>query len=327
MALETDASVKGYGEVRGNGSYATGVDTDQIIGSLTIHGRALRGCQLNHVPARALELTGNRLIAALLEGAALDAEGRWRGLPVWRLLGDSRRRALSTHASVGCVDPHSAREIALEALAQGIRRFKIRVGCSELYQDLARVEAVREVVGQTGELAVDANGGWNAERALAILPSLDRLGVRWIEQPTPPDRSDELARVRASSPIPVIADESVMCATDIERLAAIGAVDGVHLKLEKCGILQELKRAALLARGLGLIVELGQMDQGRLGCALTTHLAAVIEADFYELWGFRYVIRDVTKGLELQDGHIPIPDGPGLGVEVDLDEAELVVEV
>lgn len=325
--LLTDGGVTGRGEVRGNGAYATGADVDLVVEALSRCGKELIGLSLNELAPLALAATGLPLAAALLEGAALDAAAAAAGVPVWRWLGAPAARPLSTHAHIGFVSPRRAGELARLAIARGVRRIKIRVGSPSLDDDLARVSAVRETVGSAVELALDANGAWSADVAVEALTALAAFGVLWIEQPTAPGDDPALAKVRARSPVPVIVDESVRGAADVHRVARCGLADGVHLKLEKCGTFAALQQAVEAARAERLLIELGQMDMGRLGCALTAHLATALPVDYCELWGFQHICRDVASGLEMDQGHIKLSNTPGLGVEVDLGEAERVLSI
>ncbi len=131
---------------------------------------------------------------------------------------------------------------------------------------------------------VDANGGWDVPTAIGSLRWLTDLGVAWFEQPVA--GLDGLAAVRSASPIPVWADESVRDAASVRAAATLGAIDGVHLKLEKTGTVAALTEAVDTARRHELEIGLGQMDCGRLGCATTVQLAAGLGIGIAELWGW-----------------------------------------
>jgi L-alanine-DL-glutamate epimerase-like enolase superfamily enzyme len=199
---------------------------------------------------------------------------------------------------------------------------KIRVG-ADPEEDVERVTAVRQAVPTTN-LALDANGAWTAAEAVAMVRRLAPLGIDWLEQPTAAGDDAALRAVRDDTSTRVVADESVRTADDVERLVAARAVDGVHMKLEKCGTVAELQRAVGIAKRAGLFVEIGLMDQGRLGSATTACIASTVAADAYELWGFERVQRDVVHGLEVDAGAIRLSERPGNGIEVELPEAARV---
>ena len=96
------------------------------------------------------------------------------------------------------------------------------------------------------EIRVDANCGWTVQQAIAMLPVLEEYGVTVLEQPVAPTDLDGFALIRARAKIPIIADESCMTAADIPAL--VGKVDGINIKLAKCGSLREAIRMIAIAR-------------------------------------------------------------------------------
>jgi L-alanine-DL-glutamate epimerase-like enolase superfamily enzyme len=118
---------------------------------------------------------------------------------------------------------------------------KVKLGSPEgLGRDEALIRTVREEAPEA-LLRVDANAAWTPKAALAMAGLLADLGVEFLEQPLPPHDLEGLRFVRERSPLPVIADESCVMAHDVPRLA--GVVDGVNLKLAKCGGLREAHRS------------------------------------------------------------------------------------
>lgn len=323
----------GWAEVRGNGEYATGYDTRDVLAAAAALPPA-ESDAWSDVPAILAKLaTSCPLAAAGLDIAWRDALARALGVPLWRALrrlatdvypvepeGEAR---LATHAQIGFVPPERARELARAAVIQGYRRIKVRVGGAE-HVDRERILAVRQAVDLAAgdarvDLVADANGGWDAATAVRAGAWLAEADVAWLEQPVPPGDPEALAAVRRAVAVPIWADESVRSADDVERLARAGAVDGVHLKLEKAGTVEALAAAVATARERGLDIGLGQMDCGRIGCATTTHLALGLGVPVAELWGCANVTRDVAQGPQLQGGNVVLPPAPGLGVRVSAD--------
>ena len=322
LVLTLAGGGRGVAEVRGNGAYATGYTVDAVIAAINDTAESLIGQDAHHGALTVLAKTGNRLATALVEAATLDALARQEGAPLWRYLGATRAPQIATHASIAFLTPSEASVRARAASNAGFRRFKIRVG-ADPEDDVARVTAVRRTVPDA-DLALDANGAWTTDEAVAMAQRLAPLGISWLEQPTASGDDDALSRGGRSMSMKVVADESVRTSEDVERLVAARAVDGVHLKLEKCGTLAELRRAAGIATRAGLFVEIGLMDQGRLGSATIACIAGTIRADAYELWGFERVLRDVAHGLEVDAGAIRLSERPGNGIEVELPEATRV---
>ncbi|NIY69398.1 mandelate racemase/muconate lactonizing protein [Streptomyces malaysiensis] len=315
----------GWAETRGNGEYATHHTAASITAALAALPPATDAAW-DDPAALADALAGHCPPAAMLVDIAWrDALARSSGVPLWVALGGVRRAAgprLATHAPIGFGDPEQAATAATAAAEAGFGRVKVRVG-GDPALDRARVARIRQAVDAVAgagavAIAADANGGWDAATGTAATHWLAGYGVAWFEQPTPAADLTALARVRATSPIPIWADEAVRDSASVHAVADAGAADGVHLKLEKAGTVATLSAAVDAARRRGLDVGLGQMDCGRLGCATTAHLAAALDVQVAELWGCANVERDVAEGLELRDGAVLLPDAPGLGVHVAL---------
>lgn len=301
--------VSGRAEVRSNGAYATGEDEAVIAGALgaaPAKGRSV--AELGD------ELSGHSLLARMaVDTAAWDALARRNGLPLYRAWNPAAPQtgSVRTHAPIGFGDIDTAVDQARSYAAAGFDRFKIRVGAPDLAADVARVRAIRNAAGPEVEFILDANGGWTYDTAAAAIEAFSGMGVAWMEQPVM--AASDLARLHKDSALPLYADES---ARDPESVAALAtAVDGVHVKLEKCGTATRLFQAVAVARANGLKVALGQMDQGQLGCAVTTHLAAALGLDRAELWGWAGITRDVTDTMVMRDGLVTVPAGIGNGID------------
>ena len=313
------SGASGWAEVRGNGEYATGETAEQVL-------EAYAGLANGLGPPSVLPglFRRSRLAAMGFDVAWRDARARQEGVSFGEYLGGTPVEAVATHAQIGFGTPEQAAARATAAVDAGFRRIKVRVGETQPGLDADRCAAVRAAAGRATRLIVDANGAWTAREATDALRWLALLDVAWLEQPTRAGDDEALAAVRRVGTVPVYADESVGDADSVHRLARAEAVDGVHLKLEKCGTVDELCRAVEAARQLGLGLALGQLDCGRLGCATTTHLAVGLGVDMAELWGFAHVATDVAGPLEVRDGAVVVPRGTGLGVEVDLTDTTLV---
>jgi L-alanine-DL-glutamate epimerase-like enolase superfamily enzyme len=135
-------------------------------------------------------------------------------------------------------------------------------------------------------------------------------GVEFVEQPVPQHDIEGLRFVRARSKLPIFADESCLVSTDVPRLA--GAVDGVNLKLAKCGSLREAIRIVHTARSFGMSVMAGCMIESSLGISAIAQLAPLIDhADFD---GAALLAEDPFVGANIDGGRIRLNDLPGLGV-------------
>ena len=238
-----------------------------------------------------------------LDMALHDLAGKAMGVPVWQLIGTSDQLP-PTDYSLGIDEPAVVAERARRVAH--FPALKIKVGGPA---DLETLEAVRGVYG--GPLRVDANTGWQPEQAAALIPELARLGVELIEQPFPARALPQLRWLRERSSLPILADESAVFEADLEMLQ--GVVDGVVVKLAKCGGIGPALRMIRRARALGMKVMLGCMVESSLGVAAAAMVAS--EVDWLDLDGNLLLADDPFGGIELGDDcRWRLSTEPGLGV-------------
>jgi L-alanine-DL-glutamate epimerase-like enolase superfamily enzyme len=230
-----------------------------------------------------------------LDAALHDWVGRRLGVPVWRLLGLSRRAPVTSY-TLGIDTLDGTRDRARRA--SSFRALKVKVGGAD---DVARLEAVR--AESDAPLRVDANEGWTLEAARELVPELVSLGVELIEQPFPAADLESFRALRELKPLPpVIVDEGCQDLADVAKVA--GYADGINVKLAKSGGLREAVRMVHAARALGLSVMIGCMVESQLGVA-----------DWVDLDGHLLLADEPFRGLQFEDGRVLPSDGPGLGVE------------
>lgn len=261
---------------------------------------------LERMEAAAAAAVGyNTAARAALSAALHDMAGKRLGQPVWRLWGLDPDRAPTSSFTIGIDEPERMRERVQEAAAYPVLKVKVGTDRDEEVLAILREEA------PTARLLVDANTAWSAKQALARLPMLEAHGVELVEQPLAPDDLDGLALLRRRSRLPIVADESCRTAMDVARLA--GRVDGINIKLAKCGSLREALRMAHVARANHMLVMLGCMVESTLGIAAAVQLAPLV--DYADLDGAALLARDPFEGPGLEgDGRIRFNAEPGLGV-------------
>ena len=250
---------------------------------------------------------------AALDIALHDWQGRRLGFPLWRLFGLDRASIPPTSLTVGINSPEVIREVVPEILARtGARFLKIKLGSTEgLDADMAGFAAARESATTPVHWRVDANGGWTPEAARKMIAWLAERGVEFVEQPLPRGQESDLAEVHRNSPLPIYVDESVCIASDIPPIAA--NVDGVNLKLMKCGGLREALRIIHTARAHGLKVMIGCMSESSLAITAAAHLSPL--ADALDLDSHLNLRDDPFRGAIFHEGRVVPNDRPGLGVE------------
>ena len=157
---------------------------------------------------------------------------------------------------------------------------------------------------------MDANCAWTLKQTVQMQPVLKEFGVTVLEQPMPPDQRDGLGEIRRRADIPVIADESCETVADIPPL--VGKVDGIDIKLAKCGSLREAMRMIAVARTHHMQVMLGCMIESSIGITAAAHLAPLV--DIVDLDGAALLANDPFAGARIDRGQVTLPTAPGLGV-------------
>jgi muconate cycloisomerase len=289
---------------------------------------ALRGQPALAFEANALLMskaaTRNFAAKGAIESALLDAAGKTLGLPASALLGGAVRQRMEVIWALASGDSAQELEEAKEKLRRREhRQFKIKFGFNQPQEDLRRLEALRFGLGDGVCLIVDVNQGWSEAECIRYMPALEALDVALVEQPVSALQPEAMARVAARTAIPLLVDEAAFTKEDIARTAAMGCGSVYSLKLVKSGGLFELKRAAAVAAAHGLELYGGCLLESSIGTA--AHLAAFCTLPKLEWgtehFGSRILVEDlVTTQIRFEEFEICVPDGPGLGVEVDEDK-------
>jgi L-alanine-DL-glutamate epimerase-like enolase superfamily enzyme len=254
-----------------------------------------------------------RLMAATIRGhgaarcaidiALHDLAGKVQDIAVYALRGLSADLP-PTDFTIGIDEPSIVAERARRAA--DFPALKIKVGGPS---DLATLRAVRDVYG--GPIRVDANTGWTREDAVALLPELVELGVELVEQPFAARSYRDLAWLQERSSLPVVADESAVLLEDLDALE--GVVEGINVKLAKCGGIAAAHVMLEEARKRGFRTFLGCMEETSVGIAASAAVASL--AEWVDLDGNLLLADDPFQGLELgPDKRWRLADGPGLGV-------------
>ena len=295
---------EGWGEAAPSKYY--GETADSVVAALQLYGSLLPDDPFHLEEAERQwenKLRGNAAARAALSAALHDLVGKRLNVPVFRMWGLDPCMAPQSTFTIGLDAPDRIRAKVLEADQYPI--LKVKLGTD---QDLDILRAIREATDK--EIRVDANCGWTVKRALRMLPVLDEFGVTVLEQPLVPHDLDGLAAVTAQADIPVIADESCLTAVDIPRL--VGKVDGINIKLAKCGGLREALRMIAVARAHGLMVMVGCMIESSLGITAAAHFTPLV--DIVDLDGAALLADDPFVGATIDGGQIALPAGAGLGV-------------
>jgi o-succinylbenzoate synthase len=261
-------------------------------------------------------IRGHPMAKAALEGALWDLRAKQLGLPLWRLWGGTRRR-IPCGVSVGIQDSRDELLIRIEREVEaGYQRVKIKIKPG---WDLDVVREVRRVFPRLA-LMVDANGAYTPVDA-GRLVGLDEFDLLMIEQPYYFDDLVEHARLQRKLNTPICLDESIRHGRDAAQAIGLGACRVINIKAGRVGGAVEAMRVHDLCREEGIPVWCGGMLETGIGRA---HNVAISTLDNFRLPGDvsasrRYFVRDtVIPPIEVIEGWIDVPDGPGIGYVPDV---------
>jgi len=245
-----------------------------------------------------------RATVAAIDGALHDWVGKRFGVPVARWLGLDPAAPPRSSYTIGIDDPASIAAKTRAARSHPI--LKIKVGTPH---DEETLSIIREIAPYCA-IRLDANMAWSAEEALDRLPRLARYGIELVEQPVAAGDIAGLRTLKDAAICPVVADESCVRPEDVIKLES--CVDGINIKLSKCGGIREALKMIHIARGFGLKIMLGCMIESSLGIAAAAHLGSL--ADWLDLDGHLLLAEDPFTGIGGHEGRILISEKPGLGV-------------
>ena len=333
VALETNTGVTGWGEVcpipHYLPAYARGVAPALQELAPAIMGANPVGPEALMARAEAF-LPDHRYAKSALDIALWDITGQVAGLPLHALLGGRRQADLPLYHSITCVEPDEMARIAHEAQAQGITQFQAKLGASGDWQvDVERLAKVREAVGPGPLVYGDWNCGATSLDATRVGRAVGHLDVM-LEQPCA--TLEDCARVRAATGLPMKLDELVHDTATLLRAHEMGLMDAVALKLSKFGGLSATRRARDLCLHIGAKMCIEDTWGSDISTAALLHLGAATEParllNVCDLSG--YVAPRVAPDAPARSGgRIAAPDGPGLGISVDmaaLGEPDLILD-
>jgi L-alanine-DL-glutamate epimerase-like enolase superfamily enzyme len=328
VRIETDDGLVGVGEAYGlrdprvSAAVVEHVLAPALLGRDPLHTEALWQAMFA-IGAFHTEGYHTQAVAGV-DIALWDLKGRALGQPISVLLGGPIRDRLWCYASpVTLCDPDTARERAHEFLARGFTAVKVKVG-GALGEDVDRVAAVREVIGPGMPLLLDVNAALDARGAIALARAVEPYACYWLEEPVPPEDIVGMAHVRRSVNLPVATGEQSSSVYTFRDLLRTEAADIFMPNITKAGGISECQRIATLVHTENLKVSPHGVGSG-IGLAATLQWCAAMPSFLiYEYNQLLNPLRhDILKTpIRFEDGHLQVPTGPGLGVELDWEKVE-----
>jgi D-galactarolactone cycloisomerase len=323
VRLEDRDGVVGWGETYLVSGAADAART--MIGSVTGRDPDAAAAELAASP------DAHRWALGAVSTALDDLRARRRGIPVSALYGDRRRDRVPAYASsrgyVEGLTPEAAwTEEAAAVHDRGFRAMKLRIGRYDLG---AEIEAIERLVASAPPMTwmADGNGAYDAEQSRRLGSALDGLGFRWLEEPLPTSDYAAYAPLADALAIPLAGGETLETTTAAEPLLRGGSFDLVQPDIAICGGIGPTLEIARLATAAGRWA-VPHACHGAIALAATLQALAVLpEAPGQPAFAAPILEHDVGENpiltdllvepLAVVDGSMAIPDGPGLGIEVD----------
>jgi len=266
-------------------------------------------------------LEGHNFSKCAVEMALWDLVGQKLGVPLYQLLGGRVREALQIAVVLRTGSPEEAAREARERIAQGFSALKLKLGFG-LEEDVERVRRVREGVGPGIAIRVDPEESYDLKSALALARALEPQGLELMSQPVPRTAWEDMRLLRERMTTPLLADECIVTPEDVLYCAHTGAADAINIKVPKSGGLLNARRMIAIAQAAGLPCLLGSMLELGPGTAFAAHFGVSSPAITWpcEIQGPILLEADALESpLRIENGRLWPPDGPGLGIKLELD--------
>lgn len=263
-------------------------------------------------------LNGHNYAKAAVDIAAHDLLGKSLGLRVADLLGGAITETVPSYYAIGIGTPDENAKIARAKAAEGYTRLQMKVGGQPLDADIEMLHKIREAVGPSVRLAADANRGLTARDTIQLSTACADVTMV-IEQPC--NTLEEIASIKGQLHHPVFLDESSIDLSTVIRAVGTGLCEGFGMKLGRIGGLQPMSTFRDICDARSVPHTCDDSWGGDIVAAACTHIGATVDPKLLQgVWLSQPYIEghyDSENGIEIVDGHITLPSGPGLGITPD----------
>lgn len=322
IVINTDTGLKAWGECSPYMSInGESMDTCFVVGQYL--AKALKGKDPLQIEecAKAMDriITRNESIKSAFDLALYDIASQHAGLPLYKFLGGKKNKIISTDMTVGLGSPEKMAKEAVEYKAAGFPSIKVKLGTTT-EEDVTRIKAIRDAIGNELPLRIDANQGWNVETAIATLQALATYDIEHCEEPIARWNYMALPEVRKNSPIKIMSDESCFDEHDAERLAKLNACDYFNVKLGKSGGIWHALKIVEVAKAYNLKLQVGCFMESRLAITALVHFAYSSDLVVHYDLDTPLMLKEdpVVGGMKfLDNGIVEIDDAVGIGATID----------
>jgi muconate cycloisomerase len=329
VVIETDAAISGVGEASpwpcfAENAWSIKAAIDRYLGPSLVGENP---CDIERLLLRMDAILHDYSFAkAAVEMALFDIVGKSFNAPVYALLGGKVREKITLSYSIANQDTEKDLDEIKWLLDAGLFVFKIKTGVLPLKQEVERIEAIRKFLPAHADMRIDFNQGLERELAIKTCRALEPFEPTFMEQPVKGSDIDMMARIATAIDTPIMADESVFSMQNAIDVVKMGAADIASIKLMKPGGIIRSRKVAAIFEAAGMPCYAGAMWESGIGIAASLHFTASTPnvrygSDFY-IPNFLLLDDLVVESLRMIDGHIYVPEQPGLGVEVDWQAVE-----
>ena len=322
IRLETETGVVGWGCATPD--TVTSETRETVLKNFEVAKRFVIGCDPTRINLVnfALDdaLGGNPSLKAGINIALYDIVGKMAEMPLFRLLGGYREK-IATSVTIGLNSKDLMVKKARQIVSDGFKFIKIKCGI-DVGKDIENILAIREAIGSSIKMRLDANEGYSVEDALRLVKTLEKNGVaiEMLEQPTKANYLYSLKDVASQGSVPIIADETALTLRDNVKLVKLEITDMINIKLMKIGGITNAIKANALAELAEVPVMVGCMNESMAAMCAGVHFACAFRnVQYADLDSALDFTNDVAKGgARYEDGYVIPSESPGLGVEVQL---------
>ena len=307
----TKDGITGWGEMAPGTSEGAGTVEEGQAVLKEFASTGLSELSVTEIYDRGKEMAVPPCALAALDIALWDWLAKKANMPLYRLLGTGKP-TIPTSVTIGINPPEVVRErVPILLDGTGVKSLKIKLGSPEgLEADKAMfAQVVESTKAYDVNLRVDANGGWGVDDAIHMMKWLAARGADYVEQPLVEGGEADLPYIFKNRPLPIFVDESCRFSQNIPAFAH--AVDGVNMKLMKCGGITEALRIIATARAFGLKTMIGCMGESSISISAGAAITGLL--DHIDLDSHLNLAPDPAVGAQLINGIITPPEKPGHG--------------
>ncbi|MBK9736132.1 MAG: dipeptide epimerase [Saprospiraceae bacterium] len=273
-----------------------------------------------HVALMDRMIAGNASVKCAFDMALYDLVSKMDGLPLYAFLQGDRDKKIFTDNTVSLLPKDKMVEKALKFKEMGFPVLKVKLGERSSSKDVDRMIAIRNAVGEDLPLRVDANQGWNYIEAHRALQAMKDLHIEHCEEPVQAGNIVDQIRLTATSPIPIMADETVFNHKDAYKVLSQHAAHMINIKLGKSGGICNSMKVAAIAQAADVYCQTGSFSESRLGISALVHFDMVWDnIIFHDLDSPLMLSEDpVIGGMTYhKDWQVTVDDTPGHGADFD----------